>query len=362
MSNNLLRTPLFDAAVKAGGKMVDFHGWELAVQFAGIIAEHTAVRNKAGMFDVSHMGEVWVEGPDAHKFLQTITSNNVKDTEGLGTYTHIINERGGVIDDVIAFCLKKDKFMVVVNSATSDKDFAWFEKMSAGFNVTLKNVSADYGMVAVQGPNAIAVAAKLEPKVSDMPRFGIIETELFGKTSYITRTGYTGEDGVEIMTPADTIEKVWDFCLENGKEEGLVPAGLGVRDVLRLEAGYLLYGSDIDDDHNSYEAANGWVVKLTKEENFTAKDILAKVKADGVSRKLTKFQLTGAGVPRPGNAVLYKGEKIGELTSGTYSPVYKGIGMGYISPVLGEGEEVEIENGGRKMPAKVVKGFYTNKV
>jgi aminomethyltransferase len=362
MTTKLQRTPLYDACVKAGGKMVDFHGWELPVQFEGIIAEHKAVRENIGMFDVSHMGQIMVEGKDAYKFLQMINTNNIKNVPGQGVYSHLPNEKGGVIDDVVVFCLEEEKFLVVVNSATTEKDLAWFNKQAAPYSVKITDLSSEYGMVAVQGPQAIELVEKLAEGIGEIPRFGIMEKVLFGSLCFISRTGYTGEDGVEVMAPFSTIEKVWDFFMEEGKEYGLKPCGLGSRDVLRLEAGYLLYGSDIDDDHTPYEAGFGWVVKLNKEENFTAKEIYVKQKAEGVKRKLTKFRLSGAGVPRPGCSVLYKGAKIGTLTSGTYSPLFKGICEGYVNQILPEGEAAEIENNGRKMPAEVVKGFYKNRV
>lgn len=362
MPDNLQRTPLYNACVKAGGRMVDFHGWELPVQFAGVIAEHKAVREAIGMFDVSHMGQILVEGKDAYSFLQSVNTNNIKNEPGKGVYSHVTNDKGGVVDDVVVFCFEQDKFMVVVNSATTEKDYKWFESHAGKFNVTLQNISADYGMVAVQGLLAMELIKKIDEEALELPRFGIKEKVLFGALCYISRTGYTGEDGVEIMAPLSAIEKVWNYCLEEGAEFGIAPCGLGSRDVLRLEAGYLLYGSDIDDDHTSYEADYGWVVKLKKAESFTAKDILAKQKEEGVKRKLTRIQLTGAGVPRPGCGIFKDGKQIGTLTSGTYSPLFKGICEGYVSPVLNEGDEVEIDNNGRRMPGKTVKAFYKNRV
>ncbi|MGB2579980.1 aminomethyltransferase [Elusimicrobium simillimum] len=356
-TKHLQRTPLFDACVKAGGKMVDFHGWELPIQFAGIIAEHNAVRESAGMFDVSHMGQLLMTGSDAHKFLEYTTSNKIKNTPGAGTYTHVLNENGGVVDDVVAFCLEQDKYMVVVNSATTNKDFEWFTKQTSGFNVSIEDVSQHFGMIALQGPKALEIADELEEETSKLPRFNIKEEVIFGQICYITRTGYTGEDGVEIMAPAKAIQNIWDFFLERE----VAPCGLGSRDVLRLEAGYLLYGTDIDDNHTSYEANCGWVVKLDKPD-FVAKQILQAQKEFGVKIKLTSFKLTGAGVPRGGCKVLFKGEEIGSLTSGTYSPLFKGIGKGYVKNILQEGDEVEILAGERKMPAEVVKSFYKNKV
>ncbi|WP_424245004.1 aminomethyltransferase [Elusimicrobium posterum] len=361
MSNSsqvpLQRTPLYDGCVAAGGKMVDFHGWELPIQFEGIIAEHKAVRESAGMFDVSHMGQFVLEGPDAHDFLQYTTSNNIKDTLGAGTYTHVLRPTGGVVDDVIAFALEEEKYIIVVNSATTHKDFEWFNAQTKGFDVTLEDVSMEYGMIALQGPKAIEIAHELSEDIEALPRFHILEEVLFGQICYITRTGYTGEDGIEVMAPHKAIKDIWNLLIERGVK----PCGLGSRDVLRLEAGYLLYGNDIDDNHTSYEANSGWVVKLNKLD-FIGKDVLLKQKEEGVKEKLTSFRLTGPGVPREGNKVFYNGEAVGHLTSGTFSPLFKGIGKGYINVMLEEGAEVEIESGSRRMPAVVVKGFYKNRV
>ncbi|ACC98904.1 Glycine cleavage system T protein [Elusimicrobium minutum Pei191] len=353
----LQRTPLHKACVKAGGKMVDFHGWELPIQFAGIIAEHKSVREHAGIFDVSHMGQLLMTGRDVHKFLEYVTSNKIKNSPSQGTYTHVLNEKGGVVDDVVAFCKEEGKFLVVVNSATTHKDFKYFSKMTAGFDVVVEDLSSEFGMVAVQGPEAMSHAEKLVPGISELPRFNIKEVVLFGQRCLITRTGYTGEDGLEIMAPHKAIVDIWNFFIDLGA----APCGLGARDVLRLEAGYLLYGVDVDDEHTSYEASCGWVVKLDKPD-FVAKAILAKQKEEGVKIKLTSFQLTGPGVPREHCKVFFKGEEIGSLTSGTYSPIFKGIGKGYVNRILEIDDEVEIESGARKMTAKVVKSFYKNRV
>lgn len=356
--DTLKKTPLWQACEKAGGKMVDFHGWYLPVQFNSIIAEHKAVREKAGMFDVSHMGQVFVEGPDAWAFLQYIGTNNIKNTPPCGTYFHITNEQGCIIDDAISFCLTSEKFLVVVNAACIDTDVAWFEKHAAKFNVKITNDSARWGMIALQGPEALSHAEKLIAGVEAMPRFTIKEVELFGANGYVTRTGYTGEDGVEIMLPQDHIVKVWDCLLQ----DGVLPCGLGARDVLRLEAGYLLNGVDAEGTQTSYEAGCGWVVKLSKE-NFVGKAALEAQKAAGLSKRLTGFVLTGAGVPRGGCKIWQNGAEIGYLTSGTYSPLFKGIAVGYAPADLAEGAEVEIEVHGRKIPAKKVKTpFYKNRV
>ena len=338
--------------------MVDFHGWYLPVQFNSIIAEHKAVREKAGMFDVSHMGQVFVQGPEAWQFLQYVNTNHIKNTPSCGTYSHITDEQGRIIDDAISFCLTAEKFLVVVNAACIDTDMAWFEKHAAKFNVQITNASADWAMIALQGPEAMAQAEKLIPEVMQMPRFTIQEVELFGAQGYVTRTGYTGEDGVEIMLPAQEIVKAWDALWQ----AGVTPCGLGARDVLRLEAGYLLNGVDAEGTQTPYEVGCGWVVKLMKDD-FVGKAALEAQKAAGVPQRLSGFVLTGAGVPRGGCKIFKDGAQIGYLTSGTYSPLFKGIGVGYAPTDLPEGAEVEIEVHGRKIAARKVKTpFYKNRV
>jgi len=353
----LQRTPFYDACVSAGGKMVDFHGWELPVQFEGILAEHKTVRENAGMFDVSHMGQLFVEGAKARAFLEYTTSNEITGKKGRGTYSHILNENGGVVDDIIAFCLAKDKYLVVVNSAAADKDFAWFTEHAKNFGVQIEDASDDFAMLAVQGPRAIEIAEGLDKHTADLPRFGIRETAILGRLAFICRTGYTGEDGVEIIMSPASAETVWRFFLD----KGVKPCGLGARDVLRIEAGYLLYGSDITEKYTPFEADCGWVVKLGKKD-FIGKAALLKQKEEGVKIKLFSFKLKGPGVPREGNEVKFEGREAGFLTSGTYSPMFKGIAKGYAVNTLKEGDEVEIISGARHMPAEVVKGFYKNRV
>lgn len=357
-TENLKKTPLCAACEAAGGRMVDFHGWLLPVQFDSILAEHKAVREAAGMFDVSHMGQVFVEGPDAWKFLQYVNTNNIKNTPLKGTYSHIVDEQGHIIDDAIAFCLTADKFLVVVNAACIEKDVAWFNKQAAGFKVKITDDSPRWGMIALQGPKALEYAAKWLPEVTQMPRFSIQEITLFNAKGYVTRTGYTGEDGVEIMLPSQAIIKLWDEL----KAAGVKPCGLGARDVLRLEAGYLLNGVDATGTQTPYEAGCGWVVKLDKE-NFIGKAALSAQKAAGLKARLTGFVLQGPGVPREGCKVFKDGVEKGTLTSGTFSPLFKGIAVGYATTDLQEGDAVEIEIHGRKIPAKKVKTpFYRNRV
>lgn len=355
---DLKTTPLCAACEAAGGKMVDFHGWLLPVQFKGILAEHKAVREAAGMFDVSHMGQFFVEGKDAWAFLQYINCNNIKNTPGAGTYSHILTEKGTIIDDAISFCLTPEKFLVVVNAACIDGDFAWFTKQAKNFNVTVRNESADWAMIALQGPKAVETADKVVAGAADLPRFHIKEIELFGARGYMTRTGYTGEDGVEIMLPNNKIAELWAALLSHG----VTPCGLGARDVLRLEAGYLLNGADADQTRTPYEANCGWVVKLAKE-NFVGKEALAAQKAQGLKEKLTAFVLKSAGVPRAGCKIFVGAEEKGTLTSGTYSPLFKGIAVGYAALDVTAGTEVEIEIHGKRVKADTVKTpFYKNRV
>lgn len=354
----LKKTPLCASCEKAGGKMVNFHGWLLPVQFASIIAEHKAVRNAAGVFDVSHMGQLFVEGKDAWPFLQYINCNHIKNGPAQGTYSHILTEKGTIIDDAISFCLTPEKFLVVVNAACVNEDFAWFQKQAQKFDVRVTNKSADYAMLAVQGPQAVPVLEKFIPGMADLPRFHIKEIELFGSRGYVTRTGYTGEDGAEIMLSPEAAVKLWDALLA----AGVTPCGLGARDVLRLEAGYLLNGADADQTRTPYEANCGWVVKLSKE-NFVGKETLARQKAEGVKEKLTAFLLTASGVPREGCPVYADGKQVGKLTSGTYSPLFKGIAVGYAPADLPPESAVEIEIHGKRVPAKKVKTpFYQNRV
>lgn len=360
MSNThtLKTTALRAACEKAGGKMVDFHGWLLPVQFEGILAEHKAVRESAGMFDVSHMGQLMVEGLNAWPFLQHISCNNIKNGPAEGTYFHILTKQGTIIDDAISFCLSPEKFLVVVNAACVDEDYDWFKKNAEAFHVSVRNESNKWSMLAVQGPKAIEVMNQLLPGVAELPRFHISPLTMFEADGYVTRTGYTGEDGVEIMLPAAQINALWDVLLQLGVK----PCGLGARDVLRLEAGYLLNGADADQTRTPYEANCGWVVKLTKKD-FIGKKALETKKAAGFKDRLVGFVLEGAGVPRSGCKVFVNNKEKGFLTSGTFSPLFKGIAVGYLDSTVEVGAKAEIEMHGRRVAARIVKPpFYKNRV
>ncbi|PIU19605.1 MAG: glycine cleavage system protein T [Elusimicrobia bacterium CG08_land_8_20_14_0_20_59_10] len=353
-ATTIRRTALNETMRKYGGKMVDFHGWELPIQFAGILKEHAAVRTSAGIFDVSHMGQVFVTGADAFKLLQKTNANDLrKATPGKGVYSHVTNENAGLVDDIIAFCLAPDRYLVIVNATTSTKDFEWFKAQGAKMHVKVENKSDDYSMVAIQGPNVPKMFEPFVPEALKLPRFGIVEKDIMGEHCFVSRTGYTGEDGFEITAPHSIIDKLWEKAMELGKPYGIVPCGLGARDTLRLESGYLLYGQDVDDVHTTYEAGYGWVVSLDKGD-FIGRNVLAGQKTDGVKRRLTGLTLTG-GVPRPGCKVFVDGKQVGELASATYSPTLKkGIGVGYITPPdLKPGAPLEVEIHGKKVKAEV---------
>ncbi len=357
----LRRTALYESHKSLGGKIVDFHGWELPVQFESIIKEHEATRRRCGLFDVSHMGQVFVTGPGALAFLQKVNANDIaRIGPGKAIYSHLPNERGGVVDDVIVSCLAQGRYLVVVNAATADKDFAWFQKHARGFDVALENKSDHFGMIAAQGPRAAEVTALIAPAAFSLPRFGALELELYGQPSFITRTGYTGEDGFEFIVPNEIVVRVWEDLLAQGRSLGAQPCGLGARDTLRLEAGYLLYGQDLDDNITTYEANYGWVVKLEKGD-FIGKDALKKQRTEGILRKLTGVKLLERGVPRAGASVLVDGREAGKFCSATYSPsLQSGIGTGYLDrPDLAPGTKASVVLHGREIPAEIVKTpFY----
>ena len=355
----LKKTHLNQIHKRYGAKLVDFHGWELPLQFEGIIKEHLAVRNSAGVFDVSHMGQILVEGEDSRCFLDYLNSNNVfKLKKGEGVYSHLPNDRGGVVDDVITFCLDDERFLVIVNAATTEKDYNWFLKNSTGYKVKIYNRSDEYSMIAVQGPKTPKIMEKFAPEIVKYPRFGIVEKKIHSKDCFISRTGYTGEDGFEITAPNEVICQIWEEIMDLGKEFDIKPCGLGARDSLRLESGYLLYGADIDEEHSSYEAGYGWVVKLNKGV-FIGKEALEKQKRDGIKRKLTGI-IMDSGVLRSGYKVFDGDKLLGTLTSAVYSPsLKKSIGMGYMPPDVEIGKEVEVEIRDKRFKARTTEiPFY----
>jgi aminomethyltransferase len=354
------RTSLYDAHLRWGGKIVEFAGWELPVQFKGLVDEHHAVRKAAGIFDVSHMGEIVFEGPGALESANELISQDLNQiVDGQAVYSPLLTERGTFVDDVIAYRFSPEKILFCVNGANVEKDFAWmYEKARI---LKPRNESDDWSQVAVQGPKAMAVIQKLTSfDLSKLGFFHFAEMEVAGKPVILARTGYTGEDGCEIFMRHGDAVYLWDTILEAGKPEGMMPCGLGARDTLRLEAKLSLYGNDIDDQHTALEALLGWTVKLDKP-FFIGKDALVKQKAEGVQRKLIGFVLTGRGIPRHGYRILKDGQPVGEVTSGTQSPTLNlPIGIGYVPTALAAVDSTfDVEIRGKPVPAKVVKTpFY----
>jgi len=355
------RTPLYEAHKRHGGKLVEFAGWELPVQYTGLLEEHRAVREAAGLFDVSHMGEVWFHGEGALEACNELITNDLaRIADGQALYAGMLNERGGFVDDVIAYRFSPTKILVCVNAANTDKDFAWMQRHVRP-GVELKNESDQWAQLALQGPKAQAILQKLTAHdLSSIPFFHFAEIEVEGRPVIAARTGYTGEDGFEIFCRPQDAEALWEAIYAAGKPEGLKLAGLGARDSLRTEAKLALYGNDIDDEHTPLEAGLGWIVKWDKP-HFIGKEALEKQKAEGVKRKLVGFTLTERGIPRHGYPVLKDGEQVGVVTSGTQSPTLgMPIGLAYVPTELSaEGSTFHVEIRGKPVAAKVIKTpFY----
>ncbi|PIC81000.1 glycine cleavage system protein T [Sporosarcina sp. P18a] len=358
MTNQLLRTPLFESYKEYGGKTIDFGGWELPVQFSSIKAEHEAVRTKAGLFDVSHMGEVFVSGGGALDYLQKLVTNDVSKLKiGQAQYTVMCNEQGGTIDDFLIYKLEEARYLLVVNASNIEKDVAWMEKQRID-NVVIDNQSSNYALLALQGPMAESVLQKLtDEPLEEIKFFRFKEhVQVGGENVLVSRTGYTGENGFEIYGTPEAIQNLWTKILLEGKEDGVVPAGLGARDTLRFEAGLPLYGQELREDISPLEAGLGFVVKVNKEENFIGKDILVKQKEQGVERKLVGLEMIDKGIPRTGYKVFVGDREIGEVTTGTQSPTLKkNIGFALLSTEFTElGTEVEVEIRAKRLKAKVI--------
>jgi aminomethyltransferase len=355
-----LRTPLYETHVRAGARMVEFAGWEMPVQYAGILAEHETVRTRAGLFDVSHMGEVVFRGPKALEALGKVFTNDLSKTvDGQAQYGCLCRESGGIVDDVVVYRRAADDLLVCVNAANRAKDFDWLAGHAGGADV--KNESDAWAQLALQGPLAAQVLQRLtKVNLSALKTYRFAPGEVAGTPCMVARTGYTGEDGFELFCPPDRAAALWDAIIEAGRPEDVKPAGLGARDSLRLEMAYRLYGSDMDDSTTPLEAGLAWVVKLDKGD-FVGRDALVKQKEAGVPRKLVGFVLTDAGIARHGYAVLQDGRKVGEVTSGTKSPTLgTSIGLAYVPTALAaEGSVFAVDIRGRSAAARVVKTpFY----
>ncbi|MDR7557097.1 MAG: glycine cleavage system aminomethyltransferase GcvT [Armatimonadota bacterium] len=360
-AEGLKRTSLYPAHLRRGARLVEFGGWEMPVQYAGIVEEHRAVRTAAGLFDVSHMGEVEVEGPGALDTVQRLITNDAARLEvGAGLYSPMCLPTGGIVDDLTVFRMGERRFLFVVNAATTDKDLAWIHEHAV--NAAVRNRSAEIALLALQGPRASAILARLtRPGSADLPFFHIVEgVDVAGVRCFISRSGYTGEDGFEIGCPWDEAPRLWETLLDAGREEGLVPVGLGARDTLRLEAALMLYGNDIDETTTPLEAPLGWTVKLDKGE-FIGREALLRQKQEGVRRRLVGFEMRDRAIPRRGYTLLAGGRAIGRATSGTFGPwVQKGIGLGYVPPEFARpGVEIDVEVRGQPVRAVVVRlPFY----
>ena len=362
---SLKRTPLYDLHQKLGGKIVPFAGWELPVQYSGVIEEHRAVRTQVGLFDVSHMGEVMVTGREAQRALDYLTCNDLKTlVDGKAHYNAIINEQGGVVDDIIIYRYNQERFLVCVNASNTDKDFAWFTSKNT-FDAKFENKSDQYGQIALQGPRAIEVLKKMEGSKDaiDLKYFHFTERDLLGHPVIIARTGYTGEDGFEIFCPWVATPDIWQALLEAGAPFGLVPCGLGARDSLRLEACYPLHGHELGDDITAIESGLGWIVKPNKGE-FLGKSILKPQKENGSPRSLIGFFVEDAGIARQGDKIYnVEGKELGSVTSGTKTPtVNKALGLGLVkSEASVIDTKISVEVRGKKLAARVVKRpFYTH--
>ncbi|MBN1282711.1 MAG: glycine cleavage system aminomethyltransferase GcvT [Proteobacteria bacterium] len=356
------KTPLYDEHARLGAKIVDFAGWLMPVQYTGVIDEHRAVRAAAGLFDVSHMGQVEVAGPGATDCVQHLTTNDVKRlVDGQAQYSVVCNERGTVVDDVIVYRMNPERYMIVVNASNAAKDFAWFQSHATG-RATLRNASDDYALIAFQGPLAAELLAPLaDADLASIKTYCFTEGAVAGAKAIIARTGYTGEDGFEIFTSPADATPVWQALLERGKQRGVLPAGLGARDTLRLEMKYSLYGHEITEDTNPIEAGLGWVVKLDTPDDFVGKAALVDIKAGGQTRKLAGFRMTEPGIPRQGYRIIAGGRDAGFVTSGTMSPSLEcAIGIGYVkADAAAEGSDISIDIRGRARKATVVKTpFY----
>lgn len=354
-------TPFTEIHIALGAKMHEFAGYNMPIEYpAGIIEEHLTVCNGVGVFDVSHMGEFWVKGPHALEFLQDVTSNNVAAlVPGKVQYSCLPNEEGGIVDDLVVYDYGGDKYMMVVNAANIDKDWNWCVAHNRA-GAVLENSSDRIGQLAVQGPKALPTLQKLTSlDLSEIAYYTFRVGELAGVPEVIiSNTGYTGAGGFELyFRPEDAI-KIWNAVFDAGAEFGIKPIGLGARDTLRMEMGFCLYGNDIDDTTSPIEAGLGWITKFVDGKNFTARSILERQKAKGVSRKLVGFEMIDRGIPRHGYKLTdADGNEIGHVTSGTMSPIRKiGIGLGYVKTEYSKpSSEIFLDNRGRKLKAMVVK-------
>ncbi|HEY0160742.1 MAG TPA: glycine cleavage system aminomethyltransferase GcvT [Thermoanaerobaculia bacterium] len=353
MDEVLKKTPLNQTHRDLGGKMVDFGGWDLPVQFSGILEEHQAVRTDVGIFDVSHMGELTVRGPQAAELLQRATCNDVtKLKDGVAHYNGLLYPNGGFVDDILIYQLAPDDFFVVVNASNTDKDFEWLRQSASGLDADVQNVSADYAQLAIQGPNAERLLQRFtDLQLADIKYYRFAQGTVDGAPAIVSRTGYTGEDGFEVYVAPDHAPGLMRKLVDAGAK----PCGLGARDTLRLEAKMALYGNDIDDTTTPIQADLAWIVKLDKGD-FVARDVLQREKAEGPPRRLVGFEMVDRGIARHGYPIVDGNEEVGVVTSGTHSPTLKkAIGLAYLPlDKSAQGSEFHVLIRGKETRARVV--------
>ncbi len=355
--SDIKKTPLHDAHRQAGARMVAFAGWDMPVQYTGVIDEHMAVRTRAGLFDVSHMGEVDVVGREALEFLQHVTCNDVSRlAPGRIQYSALTTPAGTFVDDLLVYKRGEDDYLLVINAGNTPKDVDWLRYHAKGYNLRLEDASDRWCQLALQGPRAQEILQPLTPAaLASMKYYGFVQDKVCGVPCIVSRTGYTGEDGFEIYGPSESAEKIWYGILGAGAPHGLVPAGLAARDTLRLEAKMALYGNDIDETTTVLEADLGWILKIEKGD-FLGRDTLMRQKAEGVTRSLVGFETEGRAVARHGHVATSQGRTVGTVTSGTFAPfLKKNIGLAYLPIALKQpGSRFEIDIRGRMEPAVVV--------
>ena len=363
--STLKRTPLYNTHLALGGRMVEFGGWDMPVLYTSIVKEHQSVRNAAGLFDISHMGEFLFEGPEAKKFLNIILTNDLsKLNNGQGQYSLLCQDNGGVIDDLYAYRLSEDRYLLIVNASRIEVDWMWIRSQRnskyKSLQLEMKDISKNYAAMALQGPNSTEIISKLFPQSAKIQKNDILETKFKDESIWISRTGYTGEDGFELITPNTQAVALWKEVFEAGQSFELAPAGLGARDTLRTEAGYSLYGHELNSETTPIEAGLGWAVADHKI-NFIGKDTCIIQKQDGTSRRCIGFKMTGKSAPPRENYTIFEScedkREIGQVTSGTQSPsLGYGIGLGYVeSQYAKSGTSIEIEIRNNRFPAEVVK-------
>jgi len=358
-SNQTAQTPLYDLIVQQQARMTEFAGWEMPVQFSGLKPEHAAVRKAVGMFDISHMGRFLLSGENLREQLQFLVPSDLSRLRaGESQYTVLLNPQGGIIDDFIFYDQGSNRALAIVNAATKEKDKTWLLEQLKDTSVQLNDISQEQILLAVQGPKALATLDPLvKGEITSLKAFGHTEVSIFGETAFVSRTGYTGEDGVEMMLPVAAGRKLWQTLVE----KGVTPCGLGARDTLRLEAALSLYSQDIDDTTTPLEAGLGWLVHLGSKGEFMGREVLAKQKAEGVNRRLVGLEMQGRGIARHDYPILCEGKEVGIVTSGTLSPTLgKAIALGYVPKSLAKvGQPLEVAIRGKKYPAQVVKKpFY----